>query len=138
MLQRGRAPMPYISAMMKSCVTGTYGYYDSRLKGARLFQRVCPAFWLYSTIDDSIAAKGETRYSEVDIVELAQRGDRVKGDDRIADYNLHAILSSGTPGIMGREWHRPNEFRPKERLVACSRTIDQGRSPCHNESLAAW
>lgn len=109
-----RAPTPYTSGMLKSHVEGTYGYYETRLKGAPLFPGVCPSFWLYSKIDDSIEAEGETRYSEVDIVELTQRGDRVQGNERIADCNLHAILSNGSPGVTGREWRRPNDERFRE------------------------
>jgi beta-glucanase (GH16 family) len=105
----GRAPTPYTSGMLKSHVTGVYGYYEVRMKAAEMFPGVCPSFWLYSKIDDSIVTKGETRYSEVDIVELTQRGDRVEGNHRIADCNLHAILSSGKPGIAGRAWRRPND-----------------------------
>ncbi|QDV44486.1 Kappa-carrageenase precursor [Stieleria neptunia] len=104
-----RPPTPYTSGMLKSHVTGTYGYYEARVKAAALFPGVCPSFWLYSKIDDSIVAVGETRYSEVDIVELTQRGDRVPGNERIADCNLHAILSNGKPGIGGRDWRRPND-----------------------------
>lgn len=110
-IKGNRAPTPYTSGMLKSYVTGTYGYYEARLKGAPLFPGVCPSFWLYSKIDDSIVTKGETRYSEVDIVELTQRGDRLKGNERIADCNLHAILSNGKPDMPGREWHRPNDER---------------------------
>ncbi len=106
-----RAPTPYTSGMLKSHVTGTYGYYETRLKGAALFPGVCPSFWLYSKIDDSIVTEGETRYSEVDIVELTQRGDRVEGNHRIADCNLHAIVSGGKPGMPGRQWRRPNDER---------------------------
>ncbi len=106
-----RPPTPYTSGMLKSHVTGTYGYYEARIKGAALFPGVCPSFWLYSTIDDSIVAKGEVRYCEVDIVELTQRGDRIQGNERIADCNLHAILSSGKPGQAGRLWQRPNDER---------------------------
>ncbi len=63
--------------------------------------------------DDTIVPKDETRYSEVDIVELTQRGDRLEGNERIADCNLHAIVSNGKPGMLGREWHRPNDERFK-------------------------
>ncbi len=108
-----RPPTPYTSGMLKSHVTGTYGYYEARLKGAPLFPGVCPSFWLYSKIDDSIVNEGETRYSEVDIVELTQRGDRVEGNERIADCNLHAILSNGKPGMPGRHWHRPGDEQYK-------------------------
>ncbi len=108
-----RPPTPFTSGMMKSHVAGTYGYYEARLKGAPLFPGVCPSFWLYSKIDDSIVTKGDTRYSEVDIVELTQRGDRVSENERIADCNMHAILSNGTPGKTGREWYRPNDIRFK-------------------------
>lgn len=107
----GRPATPYTSGMLKSHVTGTYGYYEARLKGAPLFPGVCPSFWLYSKIDDSIAPQGEPRYSEVDIVELTQRGDRIKGNERVADCNLHAILSNGKPGISGRQWLRPGDQR---------------------------
>nr|WP_236649374.1 family 16 glycosylhydrolase [Rhodopirellula sp. SM50] len=108
-----RAPTPYTSGMLKSHMTGTYGYYEARLKGAPLFPGVCPSFWLYSKIDDSIVTEGEARYSEVDIVELTQRGDRIEGNERIADCNLHAILSNGKPGMPGRHWQRPNDERFK-------------------------
>ena len=56
-----RAPTPYTSGMLKAYVAGTYGCYESRLKGAPLFPGVCPSFWLYSKIDDSIVTKGDTR-----------------------------------------------------------------------------
>ena len=107
----GRRPTPYTSGMLKSHVTGTYGYYEARIKGASLFPGVCPSFWLYSKIDDSIVEAGACRYSEIDIVELTQRGDRVPGNERIADLNLHTILSKGEPGIPGRAWRRPNDER---------------------------
>ncbi len=108
-----RAPTPYTSGMLKSHVKGTYGYYEARIKGAPLFPGVCPAFWLYSKIDDTILGEGETRYSEIDIVELTQRGDRLEGNERVADFNLHAILSNGKQGIVGRSWQRPNDARFK-------------------------
>ena len=44
----GRRSTPYTSGMLKSYATGTYGYYEARIKGAPLFPGVCPAFWLYS------------------------------------------------------------------------------------------
>ncbi len=109
-----RQPTPYTSGMLKSHAVGTYGYYEVRLKGAALFPGVCPSFWLYSKIDDSIAPAGETRYSEVDIVELTQRGDRLPGNVHVADLNLHAIVSSGKPGGAGRVWQRPNDPKYKD------------------------
>ena len=105
---------PYTSGMLKSYATGTYGYYEARIKGASLFPGVCPAFWLYSRIDDSIVALGEVRYSEIDIVEMTQRGDLVPGNVRIVDLNLHTILSNGKAGISGREWRRPNDRHYKD------------------------
>lgn len=110
----GRRPTPYKSGMLKSYATGTYGYYEVRMKGAPLFPGVCPSFWLYSPIDDKLVASGDVRYSEIDIVELTQRGDRVAGNERIADLNLHAILSNGKAGVPGRDWRRPNDPRYKE------------------------
>ena len=104
-------PTPYTSAMLKSYAAGTYGYYEARLKASPVFPGVCPSFWMYSTIDDRILPAGEVRYSEIDVVELTQRGDRVAGNERIADHNLHAILSNGRPGIPGRDWRRPNDKR---------------------------
>lgn len=110
----GRQPTPYKSGMLKSYARGTYGYYEARLKAAPLFPGVCPSFWLYSPIDDKLVTPGAVRYSEVDIVELTQRGDRVPGNERIADLNLHAIISNGKPGIAGRDWLRPNDERYRE------------------------
>ncbi|QEG02645.1 Kappa-carrageenase precursor [Stieleria maiorica] len=127
----GRPPTPYTSGMLKSHVTGSYGYYEARLKGAPLFPGVCPSFWLYSKIDDSIVTAGQTRYSEVDIVELTQRGDRVAGNERIADCNLHAILANGKPGMPGREWHRPNDERFKAEQANESRLPFDPRDDFH-------
>jgi beta-glucanase (GH16 family) len=98
----------YTSGMLKSYARDNYGYYEARIKGAPVFPGVCPAFWLYSSIDDSAEADGAVRYSEVDIVEMTQRGDRVEGNEKITDHNLHAILSNGRKGIPGRGWQRPN------------------------------
>jgi beta-glucanase (GH16 family) len=100
--------------MLKSYATGTYGYYEARIKGSPLFPGVCPAFWLYSRIEDTLVRPGEVRYSEIDIVEMTQRGDWVEGNERITDHNLHTILSNGKAGISGREWRRPNDERYKE------------------------
>lgn len=99
------------SAMLKSYATGTYGYYEARIRGADIFPGVSPAFWMYSQIDDTVIGEGEVRYSEVDVVELTQRGPLVEGNERITDHNLHAILSNGKPGIPGRDWRRPNDSR---------------------------
>ena len=101
----------FTSGMLKSYATGRYGYYEARIKGAPLFPGVCPAFWLYSQIDDSKVEPGAVRYCEVDIVELTQRNSHVEGNVRIGDHNLHAILSNGSKGIAGRDWHRPNDAR---------------------------
>lgn len=100
---------PFTSGMLKSYATGTYGYYEARIKAAPVFPGVCPSFWLYSRIDDSLVSKGDVRYSEVDIVELTQRGNNANGNERIMDHNLHAILSNGGQGIAGRQWQRPND-----------------------------
>lgn len=115
----GRKSTTFTSGMLKSYATGTYGYYEARMKGAALFPGVCPAFWLYSKIDDSLVQKGEVRYSEVDIVELTQRGNQKPGNERIIDLNLHAILSNGKSGIPGRDWRRPNNalFREAQENV---------------------
>jgi beta-glucanase (GH16 family) len=104
---------PFTSGMLKSYATGAYGYYEARIKGASVFPGVCPAFWLYSRIDDSLIRTGDVRYCEVDIVELTQRGGNVKGNERIMDHNLHAILSNGRKGVAGRQWQRPNDKRFK-------------------------
>ncbi len=110
--RKRRGPVsPYTSGMLKSYATGTYGYYEARIKGAPVFPGVCPAFWLYSQVDDSLIREGEVRYSEVDIVELTQRGENRPGNERITDHNLHTILSNGHAGIAGRAWQRPEQFR---------------------------
>lgn len=108
---RDKGGSPYTSGMLKSYATGTYGYYEARIKAAPLFPGVCPAFWLYSRIDDSLIRPGEVRYSEIDIVELTQRGNQKKANERMTDHNLHTILSNGKPGIAGRQWRRPNDAR---------------------------
>ncbi|MDF1756261.1 MAG: family 16 glycosylhydrolase [Verrucomicrobiales bacterium] len=102
---------PYRSAMLKSYAKGNYGYYEARIKAAPLFPGVSPAFWLYSSIDDSILKPGAVRYSEVDVVELTQRGDQNAGNVKISDHNLHTILSNGKPGVPGRDWRRPHDKR---------------------------
>tara|TARA_R110002096_G_scaffold13623_3_gene48008 strand:- start:4790 stop:5710 length:921 start_codon:yes stop_codon:yes gene_type:complete len=104
----------YTSGMLKSYAKGCYGFYEARIKGAPLFPGVCPAFWIYSTIEDSELEAGSVRYCEVDIVELTQRGNRIEGNERISDHNLHAILSNGKQGIPGRDWRRPNDPRYRE------------------------
>ena len=109
--EKDREGRGYTSGMLKSYAKGTYGYYEARIKGAPMFPGASPAFWLYSTIDDTITPTGDVRYSEIDIVELTQRQSHVEGNERITDHNLHAILSNGKLGLPGREWHRPNDER---------------------------
>lgn len=111
--KNGRRPSPYTSGMLKSYGTGTYGYYEARIKGTHLFPGASPAFWIYSRIDDSVVEAGKVRYSEVDIVELTQRGG-APGNERISDHNLHAILSNGQRGVQGRAWQRPHNPKFKE------------------------
>lgn len=108
--------LAYTSGMLKSYAKGTYGYYEARIKGAALFPGASPAFWLYSRIDDSILEKGKVRYSEIDIVEITQRGGFKEGNERIMDHNMHAILSNGEKGIKGREWRRPHRFPEAQAL----------------------
>ena len=84
----------YTSGLLKSIAKGTYGYYEARIKGADLFPGVSPAFWMFSDIDDSITEEGEIRYSEVDVVEMTQRGDLVAGNETIMDHNLHAVVAT--------------------------------------------
>ena len=108
--KRGRSS-PFTSGMLKSYATGTYGYYEARIKGAPVFPGVCPAFWLYSRIDDTLTREGDVRYSEIDIVELTQRGSNAQGNERIMDHNLHTILSNGAKGVAGRQWQRPERFK---------------------------
>ncbi|GEM_PF-989906 len=104
----------FTSGMLKSYAADTYAYYEARIKGAPVFPGVCPAFWLYSRIDDSLTEKGTVRYSEVDIVELTQRGGNATGNERIMDHNLHAILSNGRKGVAGRQWQRPEQFKASQ------------------------
>lgn len=106
--QKGGKTSSFTSGMLKSYAKGSYGYYEARIKGASIFPGASPAFWLYSTIDDTILTPGEVRYCEVDIVELTQRQSHKKGNDRITDHNLHVILSNGKRGVPGREWRRPH------------------------------
>ena len=101
--------------MLKSYRKGVYGYYEARIKGAPMFPGVCPAFWLYSSIDDSLEQSGAVRYCEVDVVEMTQREGHEGGNERITDHNLHAIRSNGKKGKAGREWQRPNDPRYREK-----------------------
>lgn len=98
----------HTSGMLKSYSKGVEGYYEARIKGAALFPGACPAFWLYSNIDDSVIEQGGVRYSEIDIVEMTQRQAFQQGNERVMDHNLHAILSNGKPGLAGRAWRRPH------------------------------
>ncbi|OEK09082.1 hypothetical protein A8C32_14455 [Flavivirga aquatica] len=84
----------YTSGILKSFAGGTYGYYEARIKGAQLFPGVSPAFWMYSSIDDNATKEGEIRYSEVDVVEMTQRGNLVAGNEMVMDHNLHAIVAT--------------------------------------------
>jgi len=104
----------YTSGMLKSYTAGRYGYFEARIKAAPLFPGVCPAFWLYSRIDDSQTQPRTVRYCEVDIVELTQRNSHATGNVQISDHNLHAILSNGKNGLAGREWRRPHDPRYRE------------------------
>ncbi len=126
--QEGRG---YSSGMLKSYAKGTEGYYEARIKGAPMFPGASPAFWLYSTIDDTITPIGEVRYSEIDIVELTQRQSHQEENERITDHNLHCILSNGKPGLSGREWHRPNDVRFREAQANEYRTSFDPRTDFH-------
>jgi len=121
----------FTSGMLKSYAKGTYAYYEARIKGAPLFPGVCPAFWLYSKIDDTELAEGAVRYSEVDIVELTQRGTQLKGSEKISDHNLHAILSNGKKGIAGREWRRPHDPRYRDAQAIEHRSSSDPRLAFH-------
>lgn len=112
-LRRDQGQNAYTSGMLKSYRAGNYGYYEARIKGTHLFPGASPAFWIYSPIDDSIVEAGKVRYSEVDIVELTQRGG-APGNERISDHNLHAILANGEKGPKGRAWQRPHDPKFKE------------------------
>ncbi|PWJ41804.1 Ig-like domain-containing protein [Sediminitomix flava] len=104
----------YKSGILKSFATGTYGYYEAKIKGADLFPGVCPAFWLYSSIDRSLTSPGDVQYSEIDIVEM-QQGDTDHGfgnNPKGMEHNLHTIVvnENGTP-----TWHRPKAY-PEENM----------------------
>lgn len=107
-------PLYYKSGILKSFGTGNYGYYEAKIKGASLFPGVCPAFWLYSSIDRSQSNPGDVQYSEIDIIEM-QQGDTNHGfgnDPKGMEHNLHTIVvePNGTP-----KWHRPKAY-PEENL----------------------
>jgi len=104
----GKHPTRFTSGMLKSFAKGSEGYYEARIKGAAVFPGVSPAFWLYSSIEDTILKPGGVRYCEIDIVELTQRNSHHQSNEQITDHNLHVILSNGKRGIMGREWRRPH------------------------------
>ena len=88
----------YTSGVAKSRVTGSYGYYEARIKGADKFPGVSPAFWMYSKIDRTLTNEGDVQYSEIDVVELTQ-----KQTLQESDHDLHNIvIKGGAP-----KWMRP-------------------------------
>lgn len=95
------------SGILKSKNTVTYGYFEARIKGAKIGEGVCPAFWLYSNFDNSVG-EGETIYSEIDIVEL-QQFDWYNGhqdDIQDIDLNLHTVIKKNGQ----RFWMRPKQY----------------------------
>jgi beta-glucanase (GH16 family) len=102
---RNTVRMFYKSGILRSHKQMTYGYYEARIKGCKLFPGACPAFWAYS---DGKQFTGEVRYCEVDFVELFMNelNDETNKRDPVnhIDMNLHLRLADGD----GKErWVRP-------------------------------
>lgn len=92
-------PLFFKSGMVKSKASGTYGYYEAKMKGAHLHPGVSPAFWIYSNIDTALKNEGDIQYAEIDVVELQQD----EKDATHSDHNLHNIIvKDGKP-----QWVRP-------------------------------
>ncbi len=96
----------YKSGILRSHQQVTYGYYEARIKGCRLFPGACPAFWLYS---DGRKYSGDVRYCEIDIVELGMneliRGTQIRAPVEHIEMNLHLRLADQDGKV---EWRRPN------------------------------
>lgn len=118
--RKGHPRLFYKSGIIRSKHQRTYGYYEARIKGCRLFPGACPAFWIFS---DGKATTGEVRYCEIDFVELQMNELNKTTGQRDSvhhiDMNLHLRLAD-SDGSM--RWVRP------------------GNSPdlCKNAWVAPW
>ncbi len=106
------------SAMLQSYAAGNLGYYEARIKGSKVFPGFSPAFWMYSSFDDSLMEENSVRYSEIDVVEMQQRQAFKKGNERITDHNLHVALTKANAKAnpTGRAWRRPGKFEEQENV----------------------
>ncbi len=103
--RKGAQRLFYKSGIIRSHRQMTYGYYEARIKGCRLFPGACPAFWAYSNGKQST---GEVRYCEIDFVELQMnelnRQTKVRDPVNHIDMNLHLRLADKDGKV---RWVRP-------------------------------
>ncbi|VGO23499.1 kappa-carrageenase [Pontiella sulfatireligans] len=100
----------YTLGILQSNQKTTYGYFEARIKGCSRFPGLCPAFWLYSNGKDLSPEHPHITYSEIDIVEMLQRGydpvQKRKTGPKHIDCNLHTREM-----IDGVEtWRRPQHW----------------------------
>ncbi len=97
----------YKSGIVRSHKQLTYGYYEARIKGCSVFPGACPAFWVYS---DGKKYSGETRYCEIDFVELQMNDMNHETNQRTVvnhiDMNLHLRLADKAGDV---KWVRPQQ-----------------------------
>ena len=91
----------YKSGILRARQEITYGYFEARIKGCRVFPGACPSFWMYS----SGHRLGKLRYSEVDFVEMLQTL-VPKTDPCVLDCNLHCQVENEKGEAI---WIRPKQ-----------------------------
>jgi len=97
---RGSNQLFYKSGIIRSKETITYGYFEARIKGCRVFPGACPAFWIYSHGPET----GTIRYSEVDFVEMEQN--QFNAGIHRMDCNLHTRVVNEDGKVV---WIRPKQ-----------------------------
>ncbi|PWJ41798.1 family 16 glycosylhydrolase [Sediminitomix flava] len=123
---RNNSEFYYKSGIIRNHETITYGYFETRMKGSERFPGACPAFWLYSINQPNPTEEGQSKYCEIDVVELTQREWNFDTNDwegpEAIDMNLHAVvLKNGelaqirprsSPEIAKTKWYA--DFDPRD------------------------
>lgn len=102
--------MYFQSGMLKSKKKCTYGYYEARIKGSKVFKGTCSAFWLYNIPWEKVPGsdyQNKVVYNEIDVIELQQ----VPLDYHIMSTNYHIMVQDKQPdGSYKRKFIRPNDM----------------------------
>ncbi len=89
-------PCYFSSGMLRSKIpVSGYGYYEARIKGADVWQGVCPSFWLYTMAagPNQTYTSGEITYNEIDVIEIQQ----IPSNKYMMCSNLHMGVAEGNP-----------------------------------------